>query len=176
LGQTLAGTTATRELLRCRRSLTFKPAPGRGSDELIPDLAEGLGVPSDGGKTFTYKLRKGVKYEDGTEVKAADVKYAVLRSTDKETFPNGPAYFEQFLNLPEGYKGPYKTPDMNTDSAITTPDDQTIVFTSRWRSAALTTRPRCRLIRFRTKMPVKSATSSRAARTCSTPTAGQSFL
>lgn len=111
-----------------RSLVTFKPAPGRGSDELVPDLAEGLGVPSDGGKTFTYKLRKGVKYEDGTEVKAADVKYAVLRSTDKETFPNGPAYFEQFLNLPEGYKGPYKTPDMNTDSAITTPDDYTVVF------------------------------------------------
>ena len=52
----------------------------------------------------------------------------MLRSTDKETFPNGPAYFEQFLDLPEGWKGPYKTPDMNTDSAITTPDDYTIVF------------------------------------------------
>jgi peptide/nickel transport system substrate-binding protein len=32
------------------------------------------------------------------------------------------------LDLPEGYKGPYKTPDMNTDSAIETPDERTIVF------------------------------------------------
>ncbi len=69
-----------------------------------------------------------MKYEDGTEVTAQDVKYAVLRSTDKATFPNGPAYFEAMLDLPEGYEGPYKTPDMNTDSAIETPDDYTIVF------------------------------------------------
>jgi peptide/nickel transport system substrate-binding protein len=111
-----------------RSLLMFKAAPGKESNELVPDLAEGLGVPSDGGKTWTYKIRKGVKFEDGTEVKAKDVKHAVLRSTDKETFPNGPAYFEAFLNLPAGYKGPYKSKGMNTDQAISTPDDYTIVF------------------------------------------------
>ena len=71
---------------------------------------------------------KGVKFDDGTEVTSADVKYAVLRSTDKQTFPNGPAYWDGMLNLPSGYKGPYKTPNMNTDSAIETPDKYTIVF------------------------------------------------
>ncbi|WP_306210709.1 ABC transporter substrate-binding protein [Actinoplanes sp. RD1] len=111
-----------------RSLLTFKTEPGEAGNQLVPDLAEDLGVASDGGKTWTYKIRKGVKYEDGTEVKAADVKYAVLRSTDKETFPNGPAYFEAFLNLPEGYKGPYKSKGVNTDQAISTPDDYTIVF------------------------------------------------
>ena len=111
------------------RALTmFKPAPGKASAEIVPDLAEALGLPTDDGKTWTYKLRKGVKFEDGTEVKAADVKYAVLRSTDKAIFPNGPAYFEAMLALPKDYKGPYKSKGMNTDSAITTPDDYTIVF------------------------------------------------
>jgi peptide/nickel transport system substrate-binding protein len=127
-GETYYGFSWNFARLYGRSLLMFRAAPGDASNELVPDLAEDLGEPSDGGKTWTYHIRKGVKYEDGTEVTAADVKYAVLRSTDKATFPNGPAYFEQFLDLPEGWKGPYKTPDMNTDSAITTPDDYTIEF------------------------------------------------
>jgi peptide/nickel transport system substrate-binding protein len=45
------------------RTLTmFKPVPGKGSTELVGDLAEGLGTPSEGGKTWTYKLRPGLKF------------------------------------------------------------------------------------------------------------------
>jgi peptide/nickel transport system substrate-binding protein len=111
-----------------RSLMMFKSAPGKEGNQLVPDLAEGPGEASDGAKTWTYKLRKGVKFDDGTEVTSADVKYAVLRSIDKQTFPNGPAYWDALLDLPSGYKGPYKTKDMNTDSAIETPDKYTIVF------------------------------------------------
>ncbi|TDU84037.1 peptide/nickel transport system substrate-binding protein [Kribbella voronezhensis] len=111
------------------RSLTmFTVAPGKDSSKLVGDLAEGLGTPSDGGKTWTYKIRKGLKYEDGTPITSKDVKYGVSRSTDKTVFPDGPAYFDSMLNWPAGYKGPYKSKGMNTDSAISTPDDTTIVF------------------------------------------------
>ncbi len=69
-----------------------------------------------------------MKYENGKTITAADVKYAVLRSTDKKTFPNGPAYFDSMLDLPKGWDGPYRSKGMNTDSAIETPDAKTIVF------------------------------------------------
>jgi len=111
-----------------RSLVMFKPAPGADGLKLVPDLAESLGVPSADAKTWTYKIRQGVKFEDGTPVTSKEVKYAVLRSTDKATFPNGPAYFEQFLNLPAGYQGPYKSKGVDTNSAIETPDDNTIVF------------------------------------------------
>ena len=111
-----------------RSLMMFKSAPAKEGNTLVPDLAEAPGQPSDGAKTWTYKLRKGVKFDDGTDVTSADVKYDVLRSTDKATFANGPTYWEDILNLPEGYKGPYKSKDANTDSAIETPDDQTIIF------------------------------------------------
>jgi peptide/nickel transport system substrate-binding protein len=111
-----------------RSLMMFKSAPGKEGNTLVPDLAEAPGQSSDGAKTWTYKLRKGVKFEDGSEVTSADVKYAVLRSTDKQTFPNGPTYWENLLDLPSGYKGPYKSPNMNTDSGIETPDEYTIVF------------------------------------------------
>ena len=111
-----------------RSLVMFKTEPGEAGLELTPDLATDLGKSSDGGRTWTYTLRDGVKYEDGTPITSADVKHAVLRSTDKKTFPNGPAYFEGMLDLPAGWDGPYRTKDMNTDSAIETPDDKTIVF------------------------------------------------
>jgi peptide/nickel transport system substrate-binding protein len=111
-----------------RSLLMFKSAPGKTGNELTPDLAEGMGVPSDDAKTWTYKIRSGVKFEDGTPVTSKDVKYGVERSFDKEVFPDGYTYFNDFLNWPKDYKGAYKSKDVNTDSAIETPDDQTIVF------------------------------------------------
>jgi len=111
-----------------RPLMMAKSAPAKEGAQMVPDLAEAPGQASDNAKTWTYKIRKGVKFDDGTEVTSADVKYAVLRSTDKQTFPNGPAYWDNLLNLPSGYKGPYKTPNMNTDSAIEIPDEYTIVF------------------------------------------------
>ncbi|MEU0937782.1 ABC transporter substrate-binding protein [Embleya sp. NPDC005971] len=116
--------------LMARPLLTFKPAPGNASYEFAPDLATDVGKTDDGGKTWTYHLRKGVKYEDGTEVKASDVKYAVERTFDKEILPNGPGYFAQYLDPDSTYKGPYKdsAPDKLGLKAIETPDDYTIVF------------------------------------------------
>ncbi len=112
-----------------RALVMFKSAPGKDGATLVPDLAETLGVPTDNAKTWTYKLRKGVKYVDGTLVTSKDVKYAVERSLDKDTFPNGPTYFNDFLDL-QGYTSPYKDTDPNKLGlkAIETPDDQTIVF------------------------------------------------
>jgi peptide/nickel transport system substrate-binding protein len=112
------------------RSLTmFKPGPGADGTTLVPDLAETLGVPSDNAKTWTYKLRKGVKFEDGTVITSKDVKYGVERSLDKTVFPDGPTYMGDFLDL-QGYVSPYKDKDPNKLGlkAIDTPDDQTIVF------------------------------------------------
>ncbi|MDF5753795.1 ABC transporter substrate-binding protein [Spongiactinospora sp. TRM90649] len=111
-----------------RALLMFKSAPGKDGNTLVPDLAESLGTPGDGGKTWTYKLRKGVKFEDGTEVTSKDVAYAVARSFDKETLPHGPGYLNELLDWPKDYKGAFKEPDKDISSAIETPDDQTIVF------------------------------------------------
>jgi len=112
-----------------RSLVMFAPEPGQPGLKLIPDLAESLGVASDGAKTWTYKIRSGVKFEDGTPVTSKDVKYGVERSLDKDVFPNGPTYFNDFLDL-QNYTSPYKdpTPDKLGLKAIETPDDQTIVF------------------------------------------------
>ena len=54
--------------LYARPLMTFEPGPGSKGNTLVPDLAASKGVPSDGGKTWTYKLRSGLKYQDGTAI------------------------------------------------------------------------------------------------------------
>jgi peptide/nickel transport system substrate-binding protein len=112
-----------------RSLVMFGTVPGQEGTKLIPDLAQSLGQASDNGKTWTYKLRPGLKFEDGTPITSKDVKYGVERSLDKETFPNGPTYFGDFLDL-QGYTSPYKdpSPDKLGLKAIETPDDTTIIF------------------------------------------------
>jgi len=111
-----------------RTLVVFKSAPGAAGTKLVPDLAETLGVPTDNAKTWTYKLRDGLKYEDGTPITSADIKYAVARQLDKDTFPNGPTYFNDFLkDVPAGYSV-YKDKNLADLKSIETPDPKTIVF------------------------------------------------
>jgi peptide/nickel transport system substrate-binding protein len=51
-----------------------------GSTSLIPGLATALPVISNGGKTYTATLRKGLVYSNGAAVKASDFLYTVERA------------------------------------------------------------------------------------------------
>lgn len=66
--------------LYARPLMTFKPDAGEKGNTLVPDLASAPGKQSDGGKTWTYTIRKGLKYQDGSPITSKDVKYAVERS------------------------------------------------------------------------------------------------
>ncbi|HEY1368662.1 MAG TPA: ABC transporter substrate-binding protein [Gaiellaceae bacterium] len=53
--------------------LAFRRVGGKAGTDLVPDLATSIPKPQDGGKTYTFTLRKGIKYSDGTTLKATDV-------------------------------------------------------------------------------------------------------
>ncbi|MFG2728899.1 ABC transporter substrate-binding protein [Streptomyces canus] len=115
--------------LYARPLMTFKPGAGEEGNTLVPDLAEKAGEPSDGGKTWTYKIRSGLKYQDGTAITSKDVKYAVERSNfARDVLSLGPNYFQQFMEGGKEYKGPYKDKSAEGLKSIETPDDNTIVF------------------------------------------------
>lgn len=59
--------------------LTYKHANGAEGSEVIPGLAKELPKITNGGKTYTMTLRPGLKYSDGTPVKASDFPFAVER-------------------------------------------------------------------------------------------------
>ena len=106
--------------------LTYKSCTGGCGDTLAPGIATGLGQVSDKGLVWTYHIKQGLKFEDGSPITAADVKYAVERTYDRSVMDNGPTYFEAILADPK-YPGPYKDPKGNLTS-ITTPDANTIQF------------------------------------------------
>src|SRR5947209_3034536 len=77
--------------------MTFKNCPGTCGKTLVPALATAPGVASNNGLTWTYHIKSGVKYEDGSTVTSKDVKYAVERTFDRGVLPNGPNYFSNLL-------------------------------------------------------------------------------
>jgi peptide/nickel transport system substrate-binding protein len=108
--------------------VTYKSCPGTCGDQIVPGLATSLGQVSDNGLTWTYHLKQGVTYQDGTPVTSADVKYAVERTFDRSVLPNGPSYYSVLLKGGTSYPGPYKDKSASGLSSIVTPDKYTIVF------------------------------------------------
>lgn len=58
---------------------TYAAKQGKAGGVVIPGLAESLPKLSNGNKTYTFTLRKGLKYSNGTPLKAADFEHAVKR-------------------------------------------------------------------------------------------------
>lgn len=77
LSYTLEGWTAMYETYI--PLLTYQRADGRAGTTIIPGLARGLPKITDGGRTYTLFLRRGLHYSDGRPVKASDFEHAVKR-------------------------------------------------------------------------------------------------
>ncbi|OON79669.1 ABC transporter substrate-binding protein [Streptomyces tsukubensis] len=128
-GNTYYGWVQNFSRLYSRALLSFKPAAGKEGLKVVPDLATGLGKASADAKTWTYHIRKGVKFQDGSEITTKDVKYAIERSNfAPDALSNGPKYFYSYLEGGKKYKGPYKDKSKEGLKSIETPDDYTIVF------------------------------------------------
>src|SRR5215471_10921095 len=111
--------------------MTYKSTPGPDGLNVVPDLATAPGQVSDNGLTWTYHIKPNVKFEDGTPVTSADVKYAVERTFDRTVLPLGPAYFPLLLKPQKpAYPGPFKDRKKNLMGlqAVQTPNPTTIVF------------------------------------------------
>lgn len=60
--------------------VTWKRVGGEDGTELVPDLAEELPEPTNGGKTYAFKLREGIRYSTGETVKPSDFRYTFERT------------------------------------------------------------------------------------------------
>ena len=69
--------------------VAYKRAEGREGTELIPGVAEELPEVSEDGKTVTFTMRKGLKFSDGTPLKASDFEHTIKRVLNLESGATG---------------------------------------------------------------------------------------
>lgn len=98
---------------------------GAAGAKVVPDLATDLGRPSKNATVWTYTLKAGLTYEDGSPITSADIKYGIERSFAGE-LSGGAPYLRDWLVGGADYQGPYK--DKKGLDSIETPDARTIVF------------------------------------------------
>jgi len=106
-----------------RRLTTWDIRPGKPAT-VVPDLATTTGKASDDGKTWTYTLKSGLKFSNGSPITSADIKYGVERSFSDQ-LSGGLSYHKSLLVGGADYHGPYSGQQL---ASIDTPDAKTIVF------------------------------------------------
>src|SRR5688572_20471762 len=98
--------------------MDYKP----GTAELTPDLAESYEISPEGTQ-YTFKLHKGVKFHNGREVTAEDVKYSIERVVNPKTQSPGAGFFGSIKGWDEVSGG-----KSETLSGITVVDPHTVRF------------------------------------------------
>jgi peptide/nickel transport system substrate-binding protein len=119
----IQGLAITSNGLVHRRLTTWDLTPGQDA-KVVPDLATDTGRSSDNGATWTFTLKDGLKFSDGSPITTADIKWGIERTFDP-AFAEGLGYHKTLLVGAASYTGPFSG---NSLASIETPDDRTIVF------------------------------------------------
>ncbi|MFI5643861.1 ABC transporter substrate-binding protein [Kitasatospora sp. NPDC051705] len=123
-----AGAAYNASLLWGRQLTQYQVVDGKA--KLVGDLATDTGISTDGGRTWTYRLKPGVAWEDGQPITSQQVKYGIERSFGKG-YEVGPPYWPQWLTGEASYEDArkkYAGPQDGDLAAVETPDDRTLVF------------------------------------------------
>jgi YVTN family beta-propeller protein len=74
--------------------VALRRSGGAAGLTLVPDLARTLPRPAGGGTTYTFTLRPGIRYSNGTPVRASDFRRGIQRQL---RFGANPPYYEGIL-------------------------------------------------------------------------------
>ena len=83
--------------------VAFRKAGGAQGETLVPDLAVTLPRPAGGGRTYTFTLRRGIRYSTGALVRASDFRRGIQRQL---SFGDVPAYYEGILGAQACQRNP----------------------------------------------------------------------
>jgi peptide/nickel transport system substrate-binding protein len=129
--RTYYGFCWTLQRLFTRSLMGFNPKPN--TTDVVPDMATAPGTHNAANTQWTYHIQAGLKWQDGTPITTADIKYGLERVFATDVINGGPnQYYLCYLSKCDSkgnpaYAGPYKDKTGGLDS-IQTPDATTIVF------------------------------------------------
>lgn len=121
------GLTASQ--LYARRLTTYKD-DGKGKVVLVGDLAETPGTDVDKNcKTWEFKIKEGVKFEDGSAITSAEIAYGIARSFDL-ALTGGPTYIQEWLADTPQFDTKFNFTANKTalPPGLSTPDPRTLRF------------------------------------------------
>jgi peptide/nickel transport system substrate-binding protein len=99
--------------------IRVNPENPSSTTDFVCDLCTEMPQPADGGKTYTFKIRKGVKFHDGTPLTAADVATS----------------WQYIVNPPEGITSAREAHFAMVDK-VEAPDAETVVFRLKFATTA----------------------------------------
>jgi peptide/nickel transport system substrate-binding protein len=79
--------------------------------KILPGLATTTGTVTNGGKNYKFTLRKGLKYSDGTPIKASDFKNTIIR--DFKLNSPGIGFFSNIVGIDACEANPTKCKDIS---------------------------------------------------------------
>jgi len=118
---------------RSLEAYKFSEDPTEGTS-LTPDLATDLGTPNATGDSWSFTLRDGVTFQDGSPITCEDVAYGTSRTFATDVINQGPTYAIAYLDIPtdadgsSSYKGPYTGVGQDLFDKAVTCDGNTITF------------------------------------------------
>jgi peptide/nickel transport system substrate-binding protein len=71
----------------------FARKGGKAGTKIVPDLAESIPKPTNGGKTWAFKLRSGIKFSNGKTLTGNDVKATFERLFKIGNSPNAGSWY-----------------------------------------------------------------------------------
>ena len=100
-GEDLAFFGAT--IMRGLTAYKYSEDPAEGTT-LVADMATDTGTPNADATVWTFTLRDGLTWQDGSPLKCEDIKYGVSRTYATDVINGGPTYAIAYLNVPTDRK------------------------------------------------------------------------
>jgi YVTN family beta-propeller protein len=78
---------------------SLRDVGGSAGTQIVPNLAAALPEPTDGGRSYTFHLRPGIRYSDGRPLRAVDFRRALARALELNLGPNSHNIMQPFGHL-----------------------------------------------------------------------------